>query len=246
MLATRSVTVRQRQRHVSKLSFAMVKLLLSTMSLLFWHGHSFVLRCTTPSVSRRSLNMMVDSDWMMNGGLLDSGSSILDSVVASSSNLLSFSDQGQNLAGILFQVSLLPYLFFLYFLSFRGNRVSDLGNFGFQFVLLFVLSTIPSGIISKSVYGYSLANTDWLHGGAESLLTIANVLIVSKNKKRYCMVLECLSQFSPSLTPVSCFVCSGFGFQASHDKCKPTVHESRTKYCTGCSGVHGYRTVTWF
>ena len=98
--------------------------------------------------------------------------------IQSASNLLSFADQGQNLAGILFQASLLPYLLFLYFLSFRGNRLSDLGNFGFQFVLLFVLSTIPSGIISKSVYGHSLANTDWLHGAAETLLTIANVLIV--------------------------------------------------------------------
>ena len=92
--------------------------------------------------------------------------------------LISFADQGQNAAGIFFQASLLPYLLFLYFLSFRGNRLSDLGNFGFQFVLLFVLSTIPSGIISKSVYGHSLADTDWLHGGAETLLTIANVLIV--------------------------------------------------------------------
>ena len=99
----------------------------------------------------------------------------------SSSNVLSFTDQGQNLAGIFFQASLLPYLLFLYFLSFRGNRISDLANFGFQFVLLFVMSTIPSGILTKSVYGASLANTDWLHGWAESLLTVANVLIVSSS-----------------------------------------------------------------
>jgi hypothetical protein len=95
-----------------------------------------------------------------------------------SDNLLSFSDQGQNLAGIFFQASLLPYLAFLYFLSFRGNRIPDLGNFGFQFLLLFVLSTIPSGIITKGTYGISLADCDWLHGGAEALLTITNVLIV--------------------------------------------------------------------
>lgn len=101
------------------------------------------------------------------------------SVFFTSGNLLAFSDQGQNLAGIFFQASLLPYLLFLYFLSFRANRISALGNFGFQFVLLFVLSTIPSGIITKSVYGQSLANTDWAHGGAELLLTIANVFVVS-------------------------------------------------------------------
>jgi hypothetical protein len=105
--------------------------------------------------------------------LMDSASSMF-----SSSDLLSFTDQGQNLAGIFFQASLLPYLVFLYFLSFRANRISDLGNFGFQFLLVFVLSTIPSGIVTKAVYGLSLANTDWLHGGAETLLTVANILVV--------------------------------------------------------------------
>jgi len=101
-----------------------------------------------------------------------------NTLMDSSSLLTSFTDQGQNLAGIFFQASLLPYLLFLYFLSFRANQVPALGNFGFQFVLLFVISTIPSGIISKSVYGFSLADTDYLHGGAELLLTVANVLIV--------------------------------------------------------------------
>jgi hypothetical protein len=93
--------------------------------------------------------------------------------------LLSFTDQGQNLAGIFFQSSLLPYLFFLYFLGFRGNRIPALGNFGFQYILFFVLATIPSGIISRSYYGYSLADVDYLHGGAELLLTISTLLIVS-------------------------------------------------------------------
>lgn len=96
-----------------------------------------------------------------------------------SSTLLSFSDQGQNLAGIFFQASLLPYLTFLYFLGFRGNRAPDLGKFGFAYLLLFVLGTIPSGIVTKSFYGETLANVDWLHGGAEALLTVTNVLIVS-------------------------------------------------------------------
>lgn len=121
--------------------------------------------------------------------------STMDSIIASasstfdstSSTWLSFADQGQNLAGIFFQASLLPYLLFLYFLSFRANRIPPLGNFGFQFVLLFVLSTIPSGIISKATYGVSLANCDWLHGSAESLLTIANILIVRATKDEVCV-----------------------------------------------------------
>jgi Protein of unknown function (DUF3593) len=101
------------------------------------------------------------------------------SSTTNSALLLSFADQGQNLAGIFFQASLLPYLFFLYFLQFRANGLNSLSNFGFQYVLLFVLATIPSGIISKSVYGQTLANTDWLHGGAELLLTVANIIVVS-------------------------------------------------------------------
>jgi hypothetical protein len=105
--------------------------------------------------------------------LMDSASSMF-----SSSEFISFTDQGNNLAGIFFQASLLPYLAFLYFLSFRANRIPDLSNFGFQFILIFVLSTIPSGIVTKAVYGMSLANTDWLHGGAETLLTVANILVV--------------------------------------------------------------------
>lgn len=110
--------------------------------------------------------------------LLSAADVATTTATATSSNLLSFADQGQNLAGIFFQASLLPYLGFLYFLSFRANRTPNLGNFGWQYLLLFVLGTIPSGIITKSVYGQSLANTDWLHGGAEALLTMTNILIV--------------------------------------------------------------------
>jgi len=91
----------------------------------------------------------------------------------------SFADQGNNLAGIFFQASLLPYLSFIYFLNHKDNRTPPLGQFGFSFLLLFVLATIPSGIVSKLSYGDTLANVDWLHGSAEVLLTITNLLIVS-------------------------------------------------------------------
>jgi len=123
-----------------------------------------------------SLNLM-DPTQMVNDA-----STFLSSGIASgfdTSNLLSFSDQGQNLAGIFFQASLPFYLIFLYFISFRGNRIPQLGNFGFQFLLLFVISTIPSGIITKGTYGISLADCDWLHGGAEALLTTTTLLIVA-------------------------------------------------------------------
>jgi hypothetical protein len=102
----------------------------------------------------------------------------VEAATDASSFLLSFTDQGKNLAGTFFQASLLPYLLFLYFLSFRANRIPQVANYGFQFILLFVISTIPAGIISKVVYETSLANVDYLHGGAELLLTVANVMIV--------------------------------------------------------------------
>jgi len=92
--------------------------------------------------------------------------------------LTAFADQGQNLNGILFQASLPSYLFFLYFLGYKGNNTPPLVQFGFSFLLLFVLATIPTGIISKTTYGVILADSDWLHGAAESLLTCTNILIV--------------------------------------------------------------------
>lgn len=132
-----------------------------------------------PKLSLFDPSMAMDAATSMMDGATMAADGLNQFLSGSTSNLLAFTDQGSNLAGTFFQASLLPYLLFLYFLSFRANRLSALGNFGFQFVLVFVLSTIPSGIITKLQYGQSLADTDWLHGGAELLLTIANVLIVS-------------------------------------------------------------------
>ena len=137
----------------------------------------------------------------------------MSNFVSETSNLLSFSDQGQNLAGIFFQASLLPYLLFLYFLSFRANRISNVGNFGFQFILLFVISTIPSGIISKATYGTSLADCDWLHGGAELLLTTANVLLVCGMYDRLCVLANFIVL---SFVYRSCM--TGFGIQRKVDQ----------------------------
>jgi hypothetical protein len=126
-----------------------------------------------------------------------------NAAVMSNSFQLAFADQGQNLAGIFFQASLLPYLLFLYFLSFRGNRIPAIGNFGFQFLLLFVASTIPAGIVSKAVYETSLANVDWLHGGAELLLTVSNILVVWGLKE---------ASTSPNQTPAGTPRLVAFGF----------------------------------
>lgn len=82
-------------------------------------------------------------------------------------------------AANLFASSLFPYLLLLFFLSRKETNTPKLGNFGFQFLLVFVGATIPAGIIAKSQYGDTLANVDFLHGLAESMLTVTNLLIIS-------------------------------------------------------------------
>lgn len=100
------------------------------------------------------------------------------SLAGATSLLTSFSDQAGNINGVLFQASLPAYLAFLYFLNYKKNNTPPLVFFGFAFLLAFVLLTIPAGIISKSTFSVILADSDWLHGSAESLLTCTNILIV--------------------------------------------------------------------
>jgi hypothetical protein len=85
---------------------------------------------------------------------------------------------GSSLAPVFFQASLIPYLLFLYFLNYKRNYVPHLANFGFQYLLLFVIATAVAGVLSQKLFDSSLANVDWIHGSAESLLTISNIFIV--------------------------------------------------------------------
>ncbi|KAL6848911.1 hypothetical protein ACP4OV_021494 [Aristida adscensionis] len=77
----------------------------------------------------------------------------------------------QSVASQLFAASLFPYLGFLYFMT-RSKTAPGLTLFGFYFLLAFV------GATTKVHYGTSLSNVDWLHGTAESLLTLTNLFIV--------------------------------------------------------------------
>ncbi|KAK9072959.1 hypothetical protein SSX86_009395 [Deinandra increscens subsp. villosa] len=102
----------------------------------------------------------------------------------------------QSIASQLFAFSLFPYIGFLYFIT-RSNSAPKLTLFGFYFLLAFVgatsflLSNLFAALLSspgrnlrlyikgtKVHYGTSLSNVDWLHGGAESLLTLTNLFIV--------------------------------------------------------------------
>jgi hypothetical protein len=77
----------------------------------------------------------------------------------------------------LFALSLFPYLGFLWFLT-RSHQTPKLALVGFYMTLVFVAVTIPAGIYAKFTFGTSLANVDFLHGGAEAFLTLANIFLV--------------------------------------------------------------------
>jgi Protein of unknown function (DUF3593) len=77
----------------------------------------------------------------------------------------------------LFGLSLFPYLGFLWFLS-KSGQTPKIALQGFYLLLVFVFVTIPAGIYAKVAYGQELANVDWLHGSAESFLTLSNVVVV--------------------------------------------------------------------
>ncbi|TVQ16791.1 MAG: DUF3593 domain-containing protein [Leptolyngbya sp. DLM2.Bin15] len=77
----------------------------------------------------------------------------------------------------LFALSLFPYLGFLWFLT-RSGQTPRLALIGFYMTLVFVAITIPAGIYAQVAYGETLANVDWLHGGAEFFLTLSNILVV--------------------------------------------------------------------
>lgn len=83
-----------------------------------------------------------------------------------------------DVASNLFASSLFPYLGFLWFLSRPETNTPKGVNFGFRFLLVFVFLTIPAGIYAKVAYSDILANIDWLHGGAESFLTMTNFFII--------------------------------------------------------------------
>jgi len=87
-------------------------------------------------------------------------------------------EAAEQLAGPFFGLSLLPYLAFLYFLDAKESAAPRGVVVGFAWCLVFVLLTIPAAIAAKLCYGVSLADCDWLHGSAESLLVVTNLLLV--------------------------------------------------------------------
>lgn len=77
----------------------------------------------------------------------------------------------------LFVLSLFPYLAFLWW-AWRSGRFPPLALVGFGLTLLFVAITIVAALIAERRYGEVLANVDALHGGAESFLTLSNLVVL--------------------------------------------------------------------
>jgi Protein of unknown function (DUF3593) len=76
----------------------------------------------------------------------------------------------------LFALSLFPYLGFLWLMT-KKCQPPKIALIGFYLTLVFVAVTIPAGIYAQFVLDRSLADVDWLHGGAEFFLTLSNITI---------------------------------------------------------------------
>lgn len=88
------------------------------------------------------------------------------------------SSTADDLAGALFGASLFPWLAMLYWLKHPTVDAPPGVSFGLTFLLAFVFGSIPAAIGAGALYGVSLADADWLHGSAESLLAITNCVVV--------------------------------------------------------------------
>ena len=86
--------------------------------------------------------------------------------------------EAETLASPFFGGSLFPYLGFLYYLKQPQCETPRGVWVGFASLLSFVILTIPAAVAAKLLFDAGLADVDWLHGSAESLLTITNLVTV--------------------------------------------------------------------
>ena len=78
---------------------------------------------------------------------------------------------------LLFAVSIIPYVIFLFYL-YKIKPVNIFVKTGFTLTVLFVFITILVSIFSLNYYDKTLVEVDFLHGFAESFLTLSDFVIL--------------------------------------------------------------------
>ena len=77
----------------------------------------------------------------------------------------------------LFAASIFPYGFFLFYL-YKIKSINIFVKTGFSLTVLFVLITILVSIFTLTYYDKTLVEVDFLHGFAESFLTLSDFVIL--------------------------------------------------------------------
>ena len=77
----------------------------------------------------------------------------------------------------LFAASIIPYAIFLFYL-YKIKSVNKLVKTGYSLTVLFVFITIVVSIFTLNYYDKTLVEVDFLHGLAESFLTLSDFVIL--------------------------------------------------------------------
>ena len=77
----------------------------------------------------------------------------------------------------LFAASIFPYAIFLFYL-YKIKAVNKLVKTGYSLTVLFVFITIIVSIFTLNYYDKTLVEVDFLHGLAESFLTLSDFVIL--------------------------------------------------------------------
>ena len=77
----------------------------------------------------------------------------------------------------LFSASIFPYAIFLYYL-YKIKSVNKIVKTGYSLTVLFVFITIVISIFTLNYYDKTLVEVDFLHGLAESFLTLSDFVIL--------------------------------------------------------------------
>ena len=77
----------------------------------------------------------------------------------------------------LFAASIIPYAIFLFYL-YKIKSINKYVKTGFSLTVLFVIITIVVSILALNFYDKTLVEVDFLHGSAESFLTLSDFFIL--------------------------------------------------------------------